>query len=272
MTQGDLTLYWGAIAQIVPVVALAFVIEARVIVRRLSRKSTYQFRGRRIRWSIVFFLLALLLTLSEYTALQSLSLDPDRPVLLIDNIYYWLSLLSVAASLLIVITLPVSTLISASLSDVVRSIELHVPWGKAQRLRREIVEQLASLDELLRLGRNLRLDALMVCGAVLLERDLDVEDMQRVFISALNDEPDSHLIDPTGNLMQLLKSDPHREGWAYQVARRFYDDLATEGRDMRKLRKQIRNQLRRVEKITRVDSPEFVKLQRANMAAAAKMP
>lgn len=272
MTQGDLAAYWGAIAQVIPVVALAFVIEARVIVRRMSKKTAYRYRGLRIRWSITFFVLALLLTLSEYAALQSLALDPDRPLVPMDAVYYWLSLLSVAASLLIVITLPVSSLISASLGDVIRWVELHVPWGRAQRLRRDIIRQLESLDALVRRGRDNRLDALLMCAAVLLDETLDVEAMQRIFVSAMKAEPYSHLLDPTGELQELLKSDPHQELWAYKVTRRFYDDLARDGRDIRKLRKQVRGQLRRIEKITRVDSPEFVKLQRANMAVAAKMP
>lgn len=276
MTQGDLTAYWGAVAQIIPVLALAFVIEARVIVGRMSKKSAYKYRGLRIRWSIAFFLLAALLTASEFAALQSLTYDPDKPLRVVDHVYYWISLISVAASLLVVITQPISSLISASVGDVIRSAELHVPWGKAQRLRREIHRQRERIEHHLREGQSNRLDALHLCADALLDEDGDdAEAMQQEFLRALDESPKSQsavLVDLTSDLRKLLESDPREPLWGYHLGRWFYEAHVQADRDLRKLHKQFGKQLRRVDKITDVNSPEFVKIQRANMAAAAKMP
>ena len=79
-------------------------------------------------------------------------------------------------------------------------------------------------------------------------------------------------IDPTGELRHLANADPRQDLWGYRVSRLFYHGLVSRQRQMRKLRKKLRSQQSRLEKVTDVNSPEFVKIQRANMAASAEMP
>ncbi|MEV7610945.1 hypothetical protein AB0N61_15775 [Microbacterium sp. NPDC089320] len=272
MTHGDLAGYWGAVAQIIPVLALAFVIEARLIVRRMSKKAAYKHRARRVRWSVAFFVLALLLTSSEFAALRNLSRDPARDLAPVDQVNYWVSLFTVAATLSIVISLPVSSLVASTLGDVLRWLEVNLPWSKVQKLRRDIGRQLSSIEHLQRRNQGNRLGALMVCGTALLDRNIGGAAWQEMYVDSLTDESGLYFMDQTGELKRLVLSDPYERLWAYRVARWLYDDLRRDAEDLREVKKQIRAQLRRLEKITRVDSPEFMKLQRANMASAAKMP
>ncbi|MEV7801113.1 hypothetical protein AB0O14_18680 [Microbacterium foliorum] len=274
MTHLSLSAYWAAISQVIPVVALAFVIEARMIVRRLSKKTAFKKRGARIRWSVVFFLLATLLAVSEYVALRSLSSSGRSDFTWIDAVYYWLSLVAVIASLLIVVSLPVASMVSASTGDVFRWIEVHIPWSSAQKLRRLILRQLEDVERVIRNSQGARLDALMMCATVLLDRDVDLGSIQKALNRALTGQEPRYVefLDPTGALRRHVHSNPSEELWGYRVGRLLYDNLVLRQRDMRRLRKQLRRQLRRLEKLTSMDSREFAKIQRANMAAAAQLP
>jgi hypothetical protein len=65
--------YWSAIAQIVPVLALALVLEVRAIARRLARKKAYPHnRGLRVTYAVTYFFAAAGLILCESLALRYL--------------------------------------------------------------------------------------------------------------------------------------------------------------------------------------------------------
>ncbi|MDY0983976.1 hypothetical protein SOM10_08735 [Microbacterium sp. CFBP9023] len=238
----------------------------------MSKKKAYRHRSRRVRWSVAFFVLALLLTFSEVEALRNLSRDPTRDITGLEQFNYWVSLLTVAATLSIVISLPVSSLVASTLGDVTRWLEVNLPWSKVQKLRRDIERQLTSIELLERRSQSSRLSAILVCATALLDRSISGSSWQAAFATSLSDKSGLYFTDPTGELKRLVHSDPREPLWAYRVARWLYDDLLTDAQELRELRKQIRAQLRRLEKITRVDSSEFTKLQRANMASAARMP
>lgn len=272
LTVGDLTAYWGAVAQIIPVLALAFVIEARLVVRRLSRKSEYARRGLRLRWGITFFVVGVLLTSSEFVALQSLASRSSRVLDASDYVVFWLSLVAVGTSLAIVITMPVSKLIVASTLDVSRWIEMRVPWGKIPRLRREIVQQMEKIDVVLRRLQQGRLDALMACAFAL--RPMGDDARASLLGEVETNVGGQHfgVVDPDCELVALMRADSHDPMWGYRITRWLYEDLVAQTKEVRLLRKSTRRQLRRVDALQGADSAKFVSVQRAHMAAVARMP
>ncbi len=272
LTVGDLTAYWGAVAQIIPVLALAFVIEARLVVRRLSRKDEYTRRGLRLRWGITFFVVGILLTSSEFVALQSLASRSTRVLDGSDYFVFWVSLIAVGMSLAIVITMPVTKLIVASTFDVSQWIEMRVPWGKVPRLRRDIVRQLEKIEIVLRRLQHGRLDALMGCAFALRPMGDEARAHLLAEVETIISDPLLAVIDPNSELVALMRADSHDPMWGYRITRWLYEDLVAQTKDARSLRKSTRKQLRRVDTLKRADSAQFAAVQRAFMTAAARMP
>lgn len=270
MTRSDLLNYWAAVAQVVPVFALAFVIEARMWVRHMSKKRAYKNRKQRVQVAATLAVTAFALVLSEFAALINLAADQDRALDSWDFFYFGVSFLAVIISASVVIWLPIADMVSASTRDVVLWVQFRLPWGKAQRLRRSIVQQIREVDEIRRDARSFRLDALMAAATALLGDQGDLEGAQKVLTEALDNENLS--APPDGELRKLAVSDYREPQWAYRVSRLMYDDLVARDQGLRDLGKEFRRQLRHIDRITDVNSPDFVKLQRANMAAAARMP
>lgn len=272
MTYGDLHLYWGAVAQVIPVLALAFVIEARMIVLRLSKKKAFKYRGMRVRWAITFVVVASLLTMSEYAALQALAAGPTVTISPLGMFYFGSSFVGVAASLAIVVSLPIASVVAASTIDAARWVKLHLPLSGAQKLRRTMRHQIASLDSQLKRARDARFRALLLSADALLQQSAEWGTLQKWLLASIRADSDSHLYDQTGEFRRLVEADSSTPLWAYRVTRWQYDELTAQIREMRQVRKDIRKQLKEVEALTRADSPEYAKILRANMAASARMP
>lgn len=253
--------------------ALAFVIEARMIVRRMSKKRAYKNRKQRVRTSAALAVTAFMLFLSEVTSLAHLVTDQDRPITDWDVIYLLISFLAVIFSVAAVIWFPIADMVMASIGDVIRAFAFSLPWSKAKRFRRRMLAQLVQVDSSLRKNQAARLDALIsVSNALLLEEYFDPAGLRDIMVTVFEQDPEAHHIDETGEVRRLLTLDPHEPLWGYRLTRQMYDNLVTHAKEIRELRKEIKRQLRRLDRVTRVDSPEFAKLQRANMAAAARIP
>ncbi|MFB7893693.1 hypothetical protein ACFC1I_15955 [Microbacterium sp. NPDC056044] len=79
-TYGEMTAFWSAIAQLVPVLGIALVLEARMIARRFGRKKSQARPVTRFLWGMWLFATwgALLLTLGN--ALVALTREPGRAI------------------------------------------------------------------------------------------------------------------------------------------------------------------------------------------------
>jgi hypothetical protein len=97
------SLYWQAVAQIIPVVALALVIEGRVLAEPWEKKPTSSFFASMWRMTVSYYFLALgvVLLLTELAALYILAV-PDIGLRLL----FIPSLFTVGAGLATVIGLP----------------------------------------------------------------------------------------------------------------------------------------------------------------------
>lgn len=102
--------YWSAISQVVPVLALALVLEARALARRWSRPKALPRRRSRVLVAATFFVLSVGLTFAELSALGEIANPSKSPTFAAFNFYT--SLLAVGLGVLIVISVPVSSIIS----------------------------------------------------------------------------------------------------------------------------------------------------------------
>ncbi|MDR5699953.1 hypothetical protein [Agromyces aerolatus] len=122
--------YWSAMAQVVPVLALALVLETRALARRWSQKKLKATRRARRRWVGVLLVFCFLLPWLITTALGNLAETSSRPW------QFVLSLAAVTAIAFVVIGLPIASVVNTSW-DVYYAIFIKMPWSK---LRRDIKE------------------------------------------------------------------------------------------------------------------------------------
>lgn len=122
----DLTAYWSAISQVIPVLALAIVLEARALARRWTNKRRTP--SRRFRsWSVLgLFVLGVGLINVELTALGNLATGSYRFYEVV------LSQVVVLCALFLVVSQPVALITGAALSD------SGLPKWRVRRLRKEM--------------------------------------------------------------------------------------------------------------------------------------
>jgi len=78
MTIADLVPFWTVSAQVIPVLALAILLEARVLARSFSKKKQFQERKKRTLWGVGLFLVALMLSGAMGGAVAALLTETSR--------------------------------------------------------------------------------------------------------------------------------------------------------------------------------------------------
>lgn len=152
--------YWAAIAQIVPVLALALALEARLMARRFSRRNAGV--SRRAQGAFAIWLTAtwVLLFVAESIAIRALmptgpaSSDSNRANILLAGI-------AVMNGLFVVAAIPVHRVAEPGWVIIHHYFRFTLPWGKPQRLRRSIERAKVSIQQDLTNVRAARLDLLL---------------------------------------------------------------------------------------------------------------
>lgn len=128
----DPTAYWSAIAQIVPVIAVAFVLESRISARRRATASDGFKLRKRLAWAIASMLLWVSLVAAECVALAGLAFGMEQSWLV------WLAGVPVVLGTVIVVGAPVTAIVRTTLSDWFFSTGGRLPWSPRRRLTRAI--------------------------------------------------------------------------------------------------------------------------------------
>ncbi|WP_144083369.1 hypothetical protein [Microbacterium sp. TS-1] len=148
MTYQDMSGYWGAIAQIVPVLALALVIEARSFARRFSRKRNKAKPWVRTLMGWWLGLTWVLLATAVLLALRSLMKEPSSEIGLSGETDAWIAFAALVNGLLLVVFTPVgpiaSFLILWGRGPRVR------PWSRAYADQRRARREVDAIDDVLR--------------------------------------------------------------------------------------------------------------------------
>jgi uncharacterized membrane protein YgdD (TMEM256/DUF423 family) len=267
VTRADLLSFWSAAAQIIPVLALAFVIEARILIRGFSKKRAFKYRASRVRWAAALLVVGTMLFIGELGALSALSVGTEDPLTGIDYFYYWVAYIGMWAALLIVLTIPISNLVNASTRDVRFWLAAHVPWGQSQRLRRRILRNIERAEDIRKGLIDHRFEALMMSADMLLNpKSPDEED--RVITHVLNTVPDGDAEFAAGVRARYdIDPDPNR---GYALMRILREMLGEQLRDNKKLRKGLRKSLRQVDSLIAELPPDSEKAIRRLMIEVAR--
>lgn len=142
--------YWGAIAQIVPVLALALVLEVRVIGRRMARKAAYKYnRGLRVTYAVTYLVVAGGLALIQGVALRYLFSEKSG-----EHLEPYVTFFVSLAFSYVVIG-PIGLIGAALMGD---TLEL-LPWSRESRARRAANAIAIDVIDAERDARNVRLEA-----------------------------------------------------------------------------------------------------------------
>lgn len=146
--------YWSVIAQVVPVFALALVLESRVLAKRWSRKKAFAAKTSRAAWAWAMVFASVLMTAVMGLALRSLAAGESQS---------WESDLATAfvtILLLMVVSLPISSITGLALVDVLATSFLNSRLSKHGRMRRTIPALREDLNRLQRSVLINRVEAL----------------------------------------------------------------------------------------------------------------
>ena len=155
--------YWAAVAQIIPVLALAMAIETRLLARRWRKKKNARLRGRRWLAASAYLLLVGTLPYVMYMALQNVASNETSTV------DYWYALSWILGCTIMVAYLPASGIIGAAVLDLYWFVGRKLPWSRAKREDRMRVLVRASLAKLDREVRAARIDFLVLYADFLLQ-------------------------------------------------------------------------------------------------------
>lgn len=152
VTNAQLLPFWSAAAQVIPVLALAMVIEARIVARRLADKRVYERLWARVVVAIAFFAIAVALFNSELHVLTALLSEPEEAPTeeLITGV--WWTLGSIAAALIFVFMFPVIGVAETAVHDVFHRVAIVLPLSSPQKQRR-------ALEKAIRIGEEFRMEA-----------------------------------------------------------------------------------------------------------------
>jgi hypothetical protein len=151
MDQGT---YWSAVAQVIPVLALAVVLETRVLARQWAQPKSGFSTSTRLVWSSILSILWLLLLLSEGAALFALAFDVDSSLLV------GLSLGATLLGLALVVGMPITSVIALVLGDWLFRITTRFYFSPRRRLIRELDSQMEGMVNQRRETRNQKISLL----------------------------------------------------------------------------------------------------------------
>lgn len=136
----ELTAFWSAIAQLIPVLAIPLVIEARTLARRISSNADeFKRRSLRVRWGLTYIVLGGAMASVEFTALACLAFRESLEW----QVYYALVVMLLA--FYVVFSIPVTAIGEAMTRDATWIMAIRAPWGKVKRGRRKARRLLAKV-------------------------------------------------------------------------------------------------------------------------------
>lgn len=164
MKNEDLIPFWTVSAQVIPVLALALVLEARATGRQLSKKKTFAKVALRRFWGYVFYSLSFILGTSMLYSLSALAFPLDPSAELSSTRYFilWYVSGSIWLGLLFAFTIPLTMIHSTLLGDRVSIFERWNPISRFNRLRRSARRLGDFIENELKETRNLRHKILIV--------------------------------------------------------------------------------------------------------------
>ncbi|CAH0227645.1 hypothetical protein [Microbacterium sp. Bi128] len=171
--------YWAAVAQIIPVLAIPLVIEARLVARRLSAsQDEFSRRSRRLTWGVVFSILAVGMFGTEAVAVTAILFGR------VDGFAYWLAVYVILGALFVVFTVPLSAITSTLVTDILWIGRARLPWGRLKRLRRDAESLAEDVRRSRRRNADVRFKLLMTRARTLLASG----DMARAVVGRLVEE------------------------------------------------------------------------------------
>ncbi|WP_354242729.1 hypothetical protein [Agromyces sp. PvR057] len=163
LTGDESRAYWSAVAQIIPIIALAIVIETRVLVARWRRKKFRKHRASRWFLAGAYGIVVISLPFAAMTAIINTSVSTTS------RWEGFFVLLWVVAGLFLVAYIPAWQLITVALYDLAQSVGDRVPWSKMRRLKRLANEGDLLYAAEIRHARGLRIERLILLADVYME-------------------------------------------------------------------------------------------------------
>lgn len=148
MRNADLIPFWTTVSQIVPVLAIALVLESRVLAQRYSKRRYYvSSRPVRATWGVTLFVLAGALTWTLAASLRFLaSADMTQAVNVTKSMQTHIATSVLLAATFVLVSTPIAAIFNASVLDLIVLAARRMPWSKTSRSLRE----LARLDSVYR--------------------------------------------------------------------------------------------------------------------------
>lgn len=200
------TAYWVTIAQIIPVLALALVLETRALARRWKRKKNYDgSRRTRAVWALALLIAVTAMGWQLPTALFNIA-EGESTILQVLVSSVIMSLL-----LLIVVTIPISGIISIAVMDTIGPWVTGLPWSRESRLVRRVGRESERVETLIRRLRWRRIDVLetllMILQIDILTDTVDPKTREhsegKAFVKVSNADSLAALGDVTADLREL---------------------------------------------------------------------
>ena len=162
MTGGQSVAYWSAVAQIVPVLALAVAIEARVLAGRWRKKKNMKRRARRWIVASVYAVLVATLPAVLYSALRNVAEKESNAF------DYWFALIWITACTIMVAYIPAATIANAALIDLFFVLDRRLPWSSVNRNERLRLAYSTKVADIYRDLRWAHIEFLTIYGDFLL--------------------------------------------------------------------------------------------------------
>ncbi|WCD91523.1 hypothetical protein [Microbacterium sp. nov. GSS16] len=160
--------FWGAIAQIIPVAALALVLEARLVARRLGKKRAIRSRSYRWMWALWLFVTWFLLSYALVRALMILSrVSWGGEHWTSSRFTKLLAIIAVINGFFLVAYLPVTRVIAAATTPRGLRDPFAYPWSAGNRLIREMRADLRTYVGDHEEARNARHETLLEASKLL---------------------------------------------------------------------------------------------------------
>lgn len=169
MTSGSLGDFWALIAQVVPVIALALVIEGRALARRYSSKEQFSRRWSRILGAIAFLVIGVALATAEILAIRSVLQSALQPDMEIDGDDIVFAVNATLVGLVFVLIVPLMLLVDAASGDLLTLMGRRVPWSIWKRTYRRSSWFLEQSQRSYRELRTHRIELLVMKASALMQ-------------------------------------------------------------------------------------------------------
>lgn len=150
--------FWELIAQVIPVVGLALVLEARTMAGRFAKPAPRVTRDEAARWGVAFFVAAVLSAVVFFIALL-LSASALPLQALADAFFLQaLAILVATYGLILVVFLPVTLFFRGTTSAALLRFACRFPWSRARRSLRKYDHLVEQVNQQMRKNRSHRLE------------------------------------------------------------------------------------------------------------------